>query len=241
MKKNICLFLLFLSVALLFSACGTKEEIKYAETTGKVPTVLNSSEYVLYQNIFQNGYAKQYAGKKVTKRGIFTTLYDAYNERTRYYVWGHLDQTKCCDWQWEIVIDDTAGLPANGSLVEVSGIFDADESALDGYWIREATVATLTRYVGKTADVDMCTMSDTLEYVQLASINTHGDVFEGKTVSAYGRIYDLENIQDPYYDGSWVTRFSSSMTLPAIGTSVVLRGIIASSVISDATIEIIAD
>ncbi len=241
MKKTIILITMLLLTVLFLCACGKKEEKKYAESTNSVPTVLNSSEYILYQNIFQNGYAKQYDGKKVTKLGIFTTLYDAYNERTRHYVWGHLDQTKCCDWQWEVLFDDTAELPTNGSLVEISGVFVSDERALDGYWITDPSINVLTKYTGKSADVDMCTMSDTLEYVQLASVNTHGDVFEGKTVSAYGRIYDIENIQDPYYDGSWETKFSSSDQLPAIGTSVILRGTILSSVIADATIEIVVD
>ena len=242
MKKRMMLVCLVLAAALLLSACGEKKNTTtYAETSNSIPVVLNNAEYVLYQNIFYNGYGTQYDGKAVTKRGVFTTVQDAYNNLTRYYVWGYLDQTKCCDWQWELNLADTSNLPANGSLVDVSGIFRNNDNALDNYWVDEAKVTVLTRYTGKTADIDMLTMDGTLERVQLANINTHADYFEGKTVSAYGRIYDSGNIQDPYYDGSWTTAFSSGDTLPAIGTSVKLRGVLANAVISDASIEIVTE
>lgn len=239
MKKRIMLVCLLLAAVLLLSACGEKKEAApLAETTSTIPVVINQAEYTLYQNTFQNNYAAQYDGKTVTKRGVFTTVEDAYSGINRYYVWGVLDQTKCCDWQWELNFADPSNLPANGSLVEATGVFRANETALDGYWIDEAQVNTLTKYNGPTADIDMLTMSHTLEYVQLASINTHPDQFEGRDVTAYGRIYDVDNIQDPYYDGYWITAFSSSDTMPAIGTSVKLRGVIANSVISNASIEI---
>lgn len=239
MKKRIMLVCLLLAAVLLLSACGEKKEAApLAETTGSVPTVINNAEYVLYQNIFKNNYASQYEGKSVTKRGVFATVQDGYNDITRYYVWGVLDQTKCCDWQWELNVADASSLPANGSLVDVTGIFRANDTALDKYWIDEAQVTTVSRYTGPTAEVDMLTMSGTLQYVQLASVNVFPDKFEGKTATAYGRIYDPNNIQDPYYDGSWTTGFSSDAELPAIGTSVKLRGVIAGSVISNASIEI---
>lgn len=242
MKKRIMLVCLVLAAALLLSACGEKKSTAtYAETSNSVPVVLNNAEYVLYQNIFYNGYAPQYDGKNVSKRGVFTTIQDAYSNVSRYYVWGYLDQTKCCDWQWEIKPADTSNLPANGSLVDVSGIFRNSADALDKYWVDEAKITILTRYTGKTADVDMLTMNGTLERVQLANINTHADYFEGKTVTAYGRIYDSGNIQDPYYDGSWTTPFTSGDTLPAIGTTVVLRGVLANAVISDASIKAVTD
>ena len=240
MKKRIMLVCLLLAAVLLLSACGEKKQAApLAENTSTIPTVINQAEYTLYQNIFQNNYATQYDGKAVTKRGVFATVEDAYSGVNRYYVWGVMDQTKCCDWQWELNLADTSNLPVNGSLVEVTGVFRGNDAALDKYWIDEAKVNTLTKYTGPTADIDMLTMSHTLEYVQLASINTYPDQFEGREATAYGRIYDPENIQDPYYDGYWTTGFSSDATMPAIGTSVKLRGVIANAVISNASIEII--
>jgi len=237
MKKRILITLLLLAAVLLLTGCGKKKEQAIATSSNSVPTVLNTSEYVLYQNIFYNGYGDQYDGKDVTKRGIFTTVQDAYNGMNRYYVWGYNDMTKCCDWQWEMKVDDPSGLPANGSLISVSGTFASDEQALDGYWITSPAITVQTTYTGKTADVDMSTMSDTLERVQLYSVINHPEAFEGKTAVAYGRIFDTSTLQDPYYDGSWTTPFSTSEAVPATGTSVVLRGVLASGVISNCTIE----
>lgn len=244
MKKRLALLALILCAALLLSACASKKEpaasgdSSLPATANSVPTVLNTSEYVLYQNIFYNDYGAQYVGKDVTKKGIIATIQDAYNDMTRYYVWGYNDNTKCCDWQWEIVPADAASLPANGSYVTVTGTFSAAEEALDGYWITDAKVAVTTAYTGKTADVDMCTMSDTLERVQLYNMLAHPDVFEGKTAFAYGRVASTDAIEDPYYDSSWQFPFASTASVPAIGTSVVLRGTFTGGVLGDCAIEI---
>ena len=237
MKKLMIALLLMLS-ALMLTACGEKKaETPMATTTTKVPTVINASEYTLYQNIFYNDYGSRYDGKQVSKRGVFTSIQDEFSGMTRYYVWGNLDQTLCCDWQWELQVEDPSVLPAVGSLIDVSGTFKSDESALDGYWIANAKVETLTAYKGATADIDMTTMSGTLERVQLVNMVNLKEAFEGKTVFAYGRIYDSENLQDPYYDGSWVTSFSTDQSVPAVGTSVVLRAVMEDGVLAKATIE----
>lgn len=241
MKKRIILVLLIVLAALLLCGCGDSNKgqtAALATTTNKMPTVLNQAEYTLYQNIFYNSYAPQYDGKSVTKRGLFTTIKDTYNDTTRYYVWGNLDQTLCCDWQWEFTVEDPSALPSNGSLIEISGVFASDEKALDGYWIKDAKVNTITTYTGTTADVDMTTMSGTLERVQVLNIRHTPEAFDGQSVFAYGRIYDMNNYQDPYYDGSWYSEFSTTETVPAIGTSVILRGTLSNGVISDAKIEV---
>ena len=239
MKKKLMLVLVLLCSVLLLSACGEKKDAApLAASTGKVPTVINAAEYTLYQNIFYNNYASQYDGKSVSKRGVLATIQDEYNGMTRYYVWGYLDNTLCCDWQWELQVDDPSVLPANGSLIDVSGTFAYNENALDGYWINGAKVSTLTAYTGAKADVDMTTMSDTLERVQILNFQGYPEQFEGKTVFAFGRISDMTNIEDPYYgSASWIAGFSTSETVPAIGTNVVLRGTLAGGVISEAKIE----
>ena len=108
------------------------------------PTVLTPPEYVLYTNIFYNNTGDDYVGQTFTKTGTLARIEDAFNGRTRWYVWGYNDQTKCCDWQWEIVPKDEAALPEIGSLVEATGTFTASESALDGYWITDAEVSVQT-------------------------------------------------------------------------------------------------
>ena len=239
MKKRLTFVLLLLCAALLLSACGEKKDAApLATSTAKVPVVINSAEYTLYQNVFYNNYAPQYDGKSVTKRGVLAVVQDAYSDMTRYYVWGYLDQTLCCDWQWELQLDDPSVLPAVGSLIDVKGTFAANENALDGYWIKDAQVTTLTAYTAAVADVDMTTMSDTLERVQVLNFMAHPDQFEGKSVFAYGRIADVFTLEDPYYgSASWVASFTTEETVPAIGTNVVLRGTLKDGVIAEAKIE----
>ena len=223
-KKKIALALLLLTAVLLCSACGDSAGGGSAVTSTEVAAILNQLEYTLYQNIFYNGYASQYVDKEVTKLGVFTVIFDSFSNTNRYYVWGYLDNTKCCDWQWEIKFTDTRNLPTPGSVVTVKGTFTASDDALDGYWITNPTIDVSTRFVGETADLNMLTMSDTLERVQMMNIYYNPSVFEGKTFTAYGRVLSANTLQDPYYDGSWQMPFTASANVPAIGTTVALRG-----------------
>lgn len=197
-----------------------------AAVTTERPEVMNPDEYILYQNVFYQDYGKDITGTTVNKEGIFASVYDAYNSRQRYYVWGYYDQTKCCDWQWEFVPQEGAELPAVGSLVNVSGTFAYDENALDKYWITDAQVSSQTEYTGPSAERDMLAMSCTLERVQMYNIISHADVFEGQEFFAYGRIASTNTLQDPYYDGSWQIGISWNGTTPAIGTLVAISGVI---------------
>lgn len=242
MKKNQWRFLaLLMLAAVLCAGCsgGGNASGGDVKTVAEVPVIINQAEYLLYQNIFYNEYAAQYENKPVTKNGVFATIQDAYSNKTRYYVWGYLDNTQCCDWQWEFVPADTKSLPATGSLVTVTGTFVRnDAEALDDYWIKDAQVTTVTEYAGKTAEINMLAMSDTLERVQVLNIMNKQDAFEGKTFTAYGRIAGINTLQDPYYDGSWMIPFSSSSDAPAIGTSVVLTGKVASGMLGDCQITV---
>ena len=180
-------------------------------------------------------------GQTFTKTGTLARIEDAFNGRTRWYVWGYNDQTKCCDWQWEIVPKDEAALPEIGSLVEATGTFTASESALDGYWITDAEVSVQTPYTAPEADLVLTAMSDTLERVQLLNMQYYPENFEGKTVWAYGRISAPGVLEDPYYDGSWTQHFASDDELPAIGTIVILRGTWHDGVIDEASITVTKD
>lgn len=241
MKKTI-LLTLCLTMILSLAACAgsgaqpaeTKTGSRSAETAagtqsvpqsaGNMPTVLNQTEYILYQNIFFNDMADDYVGKTVTKEGTLARLYDAFNDRTRYYVWGYMDATKCCDWQWEFVPQDPDSLPANGCLIQMTGTLTRDEAALDGLWFTDVTVELKAAFLPEACDVDMTTMDATLERVQLLNMQYKPEVFAGKSLRLYGRVLNPAAIQHPYYDNAWTQGFETTEEVPAIGTMVILTG-----------------
>ena len=242
MKRFGQIFLIILASAmiLLLCSCGENTSFGDAENTSEERlSTINQSEYVLYQNVFYNDYAKKIDGKTVKKVGIFATLHDAFNNTDRYYVWGYMDQTKCCDWQWEFQPKKGEKLPPVGSLVTVEGTFSSDDGALDNYWIKDATVKTTTVYTGPTYDVNMYVMSDTLERVQIANVVQIPDYFQNKTFSAYGRVKTMNSLQDPYYDGSWYIGFTYGGSVPAIGTTVLLTGTLNSGALTVETLNTI--
>lgn len=240
MKK---IFALLCALSLLFtlSACGGgksgSDNAGGGDHHGANVTVsdtgmreyFNQMEYTLYQNIFYDETGKTgdgYVGNAVVKEGTFTVLRDQFNERDRYYVWGYLDATRCCDYQWEFVPSDPASLPAPGSAVLVTGTFNKSEDALDGYWITDASVEVLEAYDGADYDYDTTTMSATLARVQVVNIENFADYFNGKTLLLYGRALSTASIQHPYYDESWSMDFVADQK-PATGTYLLLGGAVA--------------
>ena len=117
------------------------------------------------------------------------------------------------------------------------GTFRADEKALDGYWITDASVETEALYTGERADVNMRALSCTLERVQMLNILYKPELFEGKTFSAYGRVAGIGLLLDPYYDGSWQIPFRSGAESPAIGTLITLKGRVSGGALTDCTLE----
>ncbi len=238
--KKLSLILSVIMIMLLVCSCGSEKE-KAPDNSAKAikpfDVVIDPDEYVLYQNIFYNEAYDEYVGKEQTKTGIFSIVYDRYSEVERYYVWGYYDQTKCCDWQWEICPDGLTELPKEGSKIEVKGTFAGSDKALDKYWLEGAYVTVVSEYTGTLYDVNMCLMSATLERVQLANMQQHKEFFEGKSLSSYGRILNLDNIQHPYYDSSWIQPFSTpDGSAPAIGTTVTVVGNYVDGVIDNAEI-----
>lgn len=219
----------------IFSGCSKKESEEKPPSL-LMPTKLDTMEYTLYQNIFYNKQIDQYAGQAATKEGTFTTLYDAYNDVTRYYVWGYNDNTKCCDWQWELKIDDTKDLPVNGALVDVEGTYEKNDKALDGLWIVNPKISVKTNYKGNDYDIDMLTMSNTLERVQITNVMNIPDKFEGKTIGFYGRMKNASEIEDAYYDNSWSIKVTGTFEVPNFGTTVVANGKIKNGEITETVI-----
>ncbi len=199
-------------------------------------TILDTNEYAMYYNIFYNKQGSDYADKPVIKKGIFSTLYDGFNKRYRYYVWGYNDQTKCCDWQWELKVEDESDLPANGSTVEVMGTLKASEESLDGYWIEEPQITVKKEFKGPSVDVDMSTMSATLERVEAYYIANKDEKLEGQTVCMYGRVLSPTAIQHPYYDGAFEIGLETDDEMPAIGIMVMVTGTIKDGKIVNATV-----
>ena len=245
MKRVVTLLISILIVALAVTGCSksggdkgetTKKAQAAAQTSNKMETVLNTAEYTLYQNIFYNDTKGDYDKKETTKEGIFTTLTDAYNDTMRYYVWGYNDQTKCCDWQWELKVDDASNLPTAGSLVKVEGTYEVNEAALDGLWIINPKITVEKEFGGYDYDIDMKTKSNTLERVQVINIVNKKEAFEGKTVGGYGRVLDDKTLQDAYYDNSWTIPISGDYELPAFGTLVEVEGKISNGEITECKI-----
>lgn len=243
-KKILTFFLILSAVFILCSCSETNDTASYNMSDPIVPVVLNQQEYLLYQNIFYNNTGNDYVGKNVTKEGIFTGIYDAWSNQMRYYVWGYLDNTYCCDWQWELSFDDeNVDLPTFGSKVTVTGTFNSSENALDGYWIEHAAITdVIDVFESEDYDYDMCTMSCTLERVQMFGILNFPELFNGKSFSAYGRVRAGNTLEDPYYNDSWYIPYSMATTsnavVPPIGMEIKVFGTIGDGKLSDCQLRI---
>ena len=235
MKRLLSVFLAAL-LLLALSACNSESQNSKA-----LPTLLNQNEYVLYQNIFFNDMADDYLGKSYTKEGTYTRLYDAFSQKYRYYVWGYMDATKCCDWQWEFVPADPQSLPAVGSMVKMTGTMVRDEAALDKIWFTDTSVEVETVFEPVACDVDMTTMDATLERVQLLNMQYKPEAFAGQSLRFYGRVLTPTSLQHPYYDNTWTQSFETAGTVPAIGTLVIVSGTWNNGTVSGAEVTVTKD
>lgn len=186
---------------------------------------LDQLEYAAYVDIFYNKNAAQYENQKYTKDGVFATLEDAFSKKTRYYVWGYADQTKCCDYQWEFVMPEGTEIPESGSYVTMTGTLKYDENALDKYWFTDVTLKVEQPFTNAGYDFDMTTISPTLTRVQVINMTQFKDNFDGKTMRIYGRALSLNSVQHPYYDGAWSLDFNYDGDPDfAIGDDILVEG-----------------
>lgn len=248
MIRNRKLLALCALLVLLLTGCSSKSA-QPTLTAAAAPTAapkaaeqllykVSTLDYTLYMNIYYNDMASNYVGTKMTTTGTFISLKDRFSDRTRYYVWGYLDETKCCDWQWELSLPEGTELPENGSLVQVVGTFTADPNALDDYWLTDVKMSTETVHAPSQVDVDMSVMNGTLERVQLLNMQYFPETFEGQTVKLYGRVETMNSLQHPYYDGAWSQTFEAKGTVPSIGSTVLVTGTFSGGTIVDATVEL---
>lgn len=248
MKKSICIIFCLMMIVGLFTGCGSKNNGNPTDNTKKpsskiatidskeMKTNLSTSEYTLYQNIFYNDQKNDYNKKDAKKEGTFATLYDAFNKVERYYVWGYNDNTKCCDWQWEIKFDKDSDKPTNGSYVEVTGKYEVNDDALDKFWIINPKITVKEAYEDRGFDIDMCSMSGTLQYVEIQNIVNLPDSFKGKTVCGYGRMQSAASVEDAYYDNKWALELSTDSEIPSFGTVVVFTGVAENGALKNAKI-----
>ena len=186
---------------------------------------LDQIEYAVYCDIFYNKNAAEYENQKYTKDGVFATLEDAFSGKTRYYVWGYADQTKCCDFQWEFVMPEGADVPESGSYVTMTGTLTKSEDALDGYWFTDVTLTVEEPFAHAGYDYDMTTISPTLTRVQVINMTQFKDQFDGKTMRVYGRALSLNSVQHPYYDNAWSLDFNyDGDPTFAIGDDILVEG-----------------
>ena len=116
-------------------------------------------EYAAYIDLFYNKNGDSYEGKTFKKDGTFAVLQDAYGDVTRYYVWGYADNTKCCDYQWEIVMPEGTEIPEPGSYVKVKGTMEKNDEALDGYRLTDITLTVEEEFKNAGFGIDFTTMS----------------------------------------------------------------------------------
>lgn len=249
MKKLLSLILI-LTLAASFSACAKDST---ADTTtspadallsdGEVNTGMKEKfdqmEYASYVDLFYNSNGSAYEGKSFTKDGTFAILEDAYNNVTRYYVWGYADNTKCCDYQWEIVLDEGIEIPEAGSYVKVKGTMEKNAAALDGYWLTGVTLEVKEGFSNAGFDIDMTTMSPTLVRVEIINMLNFPAIFSGKSIRVFGRALTPTSIQHPYYNESWSMDFTAADTVPAIGEYILLEGIYNNSIINTQALTVI--
>ena len=240
--KKIFALLLALTLVLSLAACGGSTEEATTENGDTVtnPTAdallsdgeldtgmkekFDQMEYSAYVDLFYNDNGASYEGKTFNKDGTFAILRDAYSDVTRYYVWGYADNTKCCDYQWEIVLPEGAEIPEPGSYIKVKGTMEKNDAALDGYWLTDITLEVAEKFTNAGYDMDMTTMSPTLVRVQVINMLQFPDNFKEQTVRIFGRALSVNSIQHPYYNESWSMHFTETDTVPAIGKYILLEG-----------------
>ncbi len=241
MKKYLALFLALSMLLILGSCAGTEagntETTLEGQTNPTADAILSDGElntgmkekfdqmeYSAYVDLFYNDNGSSYEGKTFKKDGTFAILEDAYSGITRYYVWGYADNTKCCDYQWEIVLPEGAEIPEPGSYVKVEGKMVQSDSALDGYWLEDVTLEVTDEFTNAGFDMDLTTMSPTLVRVQIINILQHADKFMDLRLRLFGRALSPETIQHPYYNESWQMHFTEADTAPAIGDYILIEG-----------------
>ena len=205
MRKFVPLFLAVLLLLPLVSGCGEKEVVD--ET---MKEIFDATQYTLYVNVVVNK-SDEYTGKTFTVTGNAGSLVDRTSGKTRYYVWGYADQTKCCDWQWEYVPADVSAVPVNGSVITVTGTLSKSDDALDKFWLTEASVKTDRKYAAPAYDLDLTAISPTLARVQLAFMKRDAKLYDGSTILLFGRTMDMNSLQHPYYYGEWEMEVSNTM------------------------------
>ena len=261
MKKIIALLLCLIFV-LSFAACSsgnTNEDDSTTDTTkkidmrdltekdesgdktdtapaGLVPCVIDKEQGDKYSEIVVGQKVEGHEEEEIVTEGTFTTLFDEYSEKERYYVWGYSDKDMKECWQWELCIKKNSSLPKNGSLVTLSGKIEQSDDALDKIWLTDPSMTVKTNYDGKSYDVDLSVMSPTLARVQVSYLFSFNDRFEDKTIAVYGKVVSENLVGHPTNNDSWQMHFETDSKVPKAGKLVLITGVFCDGMIKEATV-----
>ncbi len=186
--------------------------------------VISHEEDEAYHDLFYNKNTSAYENKKFTKEGIFAVIFDAYNEKERYYVWGYGHDTRDCCYQWEFVMPEGTKAPAPGSLIEVKGTMTHSEDALDGYWLTDASLSVKKAATETDFDYDLVSMSPTLMRVQIINMLNKSDFFKAVTVRIPGKTVNENTIAPAFTDDDWTLHFTSAKSHINADTLVIVEG-----------------
>ena len=187
--------------------------------------VISSEEDEAYHDLFYDKNTSAYENKKFTKEGIYAVIFDAFNEKERYYVWGYGHDTRDCCYQWEFIMPEGTEIPAPGSLIEVKGTMTHSDDALDGYWLSDASLTVKKAAEKQDADYDLVSMSPTLMRVQIINMLNKSDSFKDVTVRIPGKTVNENTIAPAFTDDEWTLHFTSAKSHINADSLVIIEGI----------------
>ncbi len=185
----------------------------------------NSDEDKQYHELFFDDKTSEYENKSFTKYGTFASIYDAYNSKERYYVWGYGSKAKDCCFQWEFVLPEGEAVPAEGSYIKVTGKMTHSEDALDKYWLTDVTLSVEEAKEETSFDIDFTVLSPTLMRVQAINMLQKKDAFQNKSVRIYGKAVNEVTVAPIDGTESWSFHFSATKDHLNTGSAVIIEGI----------------
>ena len=251
-SKKIIAAIIISALALLFTACGEKAAEEPSTDGAEIVTgaaaaqsepklspetvslgldyVTDADESAEYQKVIVGGDSEGVKDTTVSKTGMFCILQDRFYDAERYYVWGYGDDARSTDWQWEFVPADASALPAQGSVITVTGTLKETDKALDRLRIEDAAVSVDSEYSADSAyDVDCRFMGSTLERVQVQNVSLNPADFGGKTFAVYGRSGGAASVRN-LYDGAegaiieWALEYGTAYENPEQDTPIIVTG-----------------
>ena len=221
--KHICLIGLSLLVVSSLGACSRQQII----IKNPVDAKSNPSEGLEYDQFYaEENINTPHDESMQTKQGIYTRFFDKLTQKTRHFIWGYTDETKTSDWQWEFTPENEEELPFPGSTIEITGVLTEDFEALSGYGFQDVTVRTIKKYTQRAiADIDMNTMSNTIQHLQISNILHYASDYESLVLCVRAKFGESGTLLSPD-DSGWELpyRCEGTVTAPPSGTVALVLG-----------------